>query len=107
MIAVIDDTNTLIYVGQCKDELPSVLLEQDIWGVKSIYRHIEITERPPMGIITWDEKNYTWKKKPELSLEPAQIGITDDALMKENEALKQRLVEQERQMSLIKSHLGL
>lgn len=109
MIAVVDDTNTLIYVGETIELLPASLLEQDLWGNKSVYRHIQVRERPIGKMLVWNDKLEIFEEalKPSLSLEPAQVGITDDALMKENEALKQRVIEQERQMNLIRQHLGL
>ena len=108
MIAVIDDANKLIYIGESIEEIPGGLLEKDQWGNKSVYRHIEVRERPQGMILEWNDKLQVFEDKavrPQLSIDPSTDGSA--TLMKENENLKQRLIEQERQLNLIRSHLGL
>lgn len=96
MIAVIDSSNFLVYIGDSIDLLPGSLLEQDMFGRKSIYRHIEIKERPQGKGLIWNDKLEMFEEKVK-SLSP-QISM--DSLIKENENLKNEL-------NLIKTHLGI
>lgn len=114
MIAVIDDVNNLVYVGESVGLLPGSLLEYDMFGRKSIYRHITVDEAP-VGKVKWDDYTNRFVERtdipkpsqppPQLSMDPSTDGSA--TLMKENENLKQRIIEQERQLNLIRSHLGL
>ena len=97
MIAVIDNNNTLIYIGNSIELLPSSLLEQDMFGRKSIYRHIQVSERPKGMMLVWNDNLGVFEDTLKLSPDPS----TDIAsLIKENENLKE-------QLKLIKTHLGL
>ncbi len=96
MIAVIDNNNTLIYIGNSIELLPSSLLEQDMFGRKSIYRHIQVSERPKGMMLVWNDNLGVFEDTVKLS--PPLPDV--DSLIKENENLKE-------QLNLIKTHLGL
>lgn len=122
MKAIIDSLNTVVYKYEGEGQYPSCLAEEkDIFNGLSNgvgeYKHIDI----PDGAIKlfwlkvkWDANTGTFMDDtppasaslpPRLSMDPSTDG--SNALVKENENLKQRLIEQERQLNLIKSHLGL
>lgn len=116
MIAVVNDTDSVIYYAESKDLLPSCLLEEDMWGSKTIYTHIAISERPTHFMPKYDKDTGVIYEsyKPDVVVETRKEPLTvdynvvrDSDLIKENAVLKDRLAEQERQMSLIRSHLGL
>lgn len=112
-VLVLDSDDYIIYVGTTKEDLPASLRDVDEWGVRGQYRNIAVDYPVVWGNYLkakWNgyEVVETVKPseiRPQLSMDPSTDGSA--TLMKENENLKQRIIEQERQLNLIRSHLGL
>jgi len=118
MKAIIDSLNQVIYKYEGKGEYPRCLAEEkDVFNGTAVteYKHIDIPDgaiNPAWMKVKWNPITGVFTNDlpldqlpPQLSMDPSTDG--SNALIKENENLKQRLIEQERQLNLIKSHLGL
>ena len=114
MIAIVDSTQQVIYRYEEEGLYPSSIAEFEIFSRKPTgYKHIKVSDGaiksewfrvkydPVMEVFMDDSPQVP----PQLSMDPSTDGSA--VLQKENEVLKQRLIEQERQLNLIKSHLGL
>ena len=119
MKAIIDSLNTVVYKYEGERQYPSCLAEAKYAFMGTTggeYKHIDIPDgaiKPSWLKVKWDANTGTFmddtpqvppQVPPQLSMETTDGYAT---LIKENENLKQLLIEQERQLNLIKSHLGL
>ena len=117
MIVIVDSNQQVIYRYEEEDFYPGILSEFENFTRKPTgYKHIKVPEgaiNPSWSRVKYDPMMEVFSEDipaptqlpPQLSMDPSTNG--SDALVKENENLKQRLIEQERQLNLIKSHLGL
>ena len=113
-VLVLDDDDIVIYSTTSLDQLPYSLREVQDFGIKGQYRNLVLdrvvsTEgclKPRWnGYEIVETFKHPPSEPPKLSMDPSTDGTA--TLMKENENLKQRIIEQERQLNLIRSHLGL